>query len=165
MSLLDFFQSQRWRWQNQPDKQLPDFLVGGLVALDKAEADFKTLPFSNALHDAHHFEQQLNEVSYRLNFQLEQARKQLAAQQQRLEEQSQKLQELRQQVEKRPKWGTKARRALQRMTNLLDHPYEQPELTLRDLASEVRLALWHALEEKAALGDAETPPPPVPLPE
>jgi hypothetical protein len=150
MSLLDFFQRQRWLWQNQPEKQLPEFLVGGLVALDQAEARFKTLEFYNVLH----CNQQLEKELAKAKEQLEQQRKQLILVQNKLAEER----KLQQELLTKPKWEKRARRALLRLTSiLLDYPEQSHAAKCYEFQQLVNGWLTQLIREDEARAKLENP--------
>ena len=154
MSLLNFLATQRQHWQQQPAKQAPEFLVGGLVALDQAEAAFKATPLYNALYAAHQLSQELEEVSYQLSrvrHELLDVRKQLALANETLA--------------LRPKWGQRARRALEKLAQVLEQPATPPELKLTNLHNMLASYRDNAERDMAPKTGPQTPAPPVPLPE
>lgn len=146
MSMFAFFQTQRQLWLEQPTRQQPEVIVGGMLALDQAEAAFQAQDYYNPTLEAHRLQQELDELQLKLQRQHSELQKQQTANQR----QRKQLTELQLQLEKRPKWGGRARRHLRKLDKVANDPHESPENRFYELVQLIGDFLAEALAEQAA---------------
>ncbi len=154
MSLLDFFADQRRQWLQQPTPQAPEYLVGGLVALDQAEAVFRATPLLNAHHQMLLLRQEMDLLRHRLSNE--------QAQQTLLREQLAKA------LIKRAKASNRYRVARDFVRKLLHlvQDLTQADRAMLDVMTEILTGILSDLPPEVEPADApETPTPTLPLPE
>jgi hypothetical protein len=151
MSMFDFFQAQRQLWLNQPTRQQPEYLAGGTAALDQAAAAFRDEPPAPLPPETYRLQQGLAATKLKLQRQNSELQRQQSA---ALKLQK-KVYALQRELEKRPKWGARARRHLKKLNSIANDPEQSAEARLAALTHLLGDFLAEALTEQAA---AQTPP-------
>ena len=155
MSMFDFFQRQRQLWLNQPTEQSPEYVAGGVAALDQAETAFLVEPQHSPTQADHQLQRKLDTALLKLQRQNTELQKQRSATH-RLQK---KVTELTREQEKRPKWGSRARRHLRQLNALANDPQQSAEARLEALTHLIGDFFAQALTEQAAQQATQNPPP------